>query len=279
MTSPMYSSGVSTSTAKTGSSSVGSALGMRRLERHRAGDLERYLGRVDVVVGAEGQRRLDVDDGVAGDRARLHRLADALVDRLDVLLRDHAAGDLVVELVALAGVRLERDHGVAVLAAAAGLAHELALHLLDLLADGLAVGDLRLADVGRDAELAHEAVDDDLEVQLAHAGDDDLAGLVVGAHAEGRDPPRRGARAPAASLSWSAFVLGSTARPMTGSGNVIDSSRIWCDSSHSVCPVVTCLRPTAAAISPAPTDSRSSRLLACIWRMRPTRSLRPVAGL
>ena len=138
------------------------------------------------MVGAEGQRRLDVHDGVAGDRARLHRLADALVDRLDVLLRDHAAGDLVVELVALAGVRLERDDGVAVLAAAAGLAHELALDLLDLLAHGLAVGDLRLADVRRDAELAHEAVDDDLEVQLAHAGDDDLAGLVVGAHAERR---------------------------------------------------------------------------------------------
>ena len=31
------------------------------------------------------------------------------------------------------------------------------------------VGDLRLADAGFDAELALEAVDDDLEVQLAHA--------------------------------------------------------------------------------------------------------------
>jgi hypothetical protein len=68
---------------------------------------------------------------------------------------------------------------------AAGLAHELAF-LLDRLADGLAVGDLRLADVGLDVELALHAVDEDLQVQLAHAGDDGLAGLFVGAHAEGR---------------------------------------------------------------------------------------------
>src|SRR5438477_182223 len=31
-----------------------------------------------------------------------------------------------------------------------------------------------------------EAVDDDLEVELAHAGDQRLAGLLVGGHAEGR---------------------------------------------------------------------------------------------
>ena len=74
---------------------------------------------------------------------------------------------------------------MAVLAAAAGLAHELAF-LLDLGADRLAVGDLRLADVRLDLELALHAVDDDLEVQLAHAGDDRLAGLLVGADAERR---------------------------------------------------------------------------------------------
>ena len=74
---------------------------------------------------------------------------------------------------------------MAVLAAAAGLADELAF-LLDLAADGLAVGDLRLADVGLDLELALHAVDDDLQVQLAHAGDDGLAGLLVGADAERR---------------------------------------------------------------------------------------------
>ncbi len=53
-------------------------------------------------------------------------------------------------------------------------------------ADGLAVSHLRLADVGFDLELALHAVDDDLEVQLAHAGDDGLAGFLVGVHAERR---------------------------------------------------------------------------------------------
>ena len=53
-------------------------------------------------------------------------------------------------------------------------------------ADRLAVGDLRLADVGGDLELAHHAVDEHVEVQLAHAGDERLARLRVGLDAEGR---------------------------------------------------------------------------------------------
>ena len=58
--------------------------------------------------------------------------------------------------------------------------------LLDLLGDRLAVSDLRLADVGLDLELAAHTVDQHLEVQLAHAGDDRLTGLLVGANLEGR---------------------------------------------------------------------------------------------
>ena len=52
---------------------------------------------------------------------------------------------------------------------AAGLADVALLDLLDRLGDRLAVGDLRLADVGGDRELAHHAVDEHVEVQLAHA--------------------------------------------------------------------------------------------------------------
>ena len=75
---------------------------------------------------------------------------------------------------------------MAVLALAARLADELALDLVDALADGLAVRDLRTADIRVDLELAHHAVDEDLEVQLAHAGDDRLPGLLIGVHAERR---------------------------------------------------------------------------------------------
>ena len=61
-------------------------------------------------------------------------------------------------------------------------------------------------------------------MELAHAGDQRLAGLLVGPHAEGRVLLGRGAASACASLSWSAFVFGSIATAMTGSGNVIDSS-------------------------------------------------------
>ena len=74
------------------------------------------------------------------------------------------------------------------------------------------------------------------------------------------------------SLSWSALVLGSTATWMTGSGKVSASSTIGWAGSHSVSPVVVCLRPTAATMSPAKQASLSSRWLACIWRSRPIRS-------
>ena len=56
----------------------------------------------------------------------------------------------------------------------------------DGLADGLAVGDLRLALVALNLELAAHTVDDDVELELAHAGDQGLAGLFVGRDLEGR---------------------------------------------------------------------------------------------
>ena len=52
-------------------------------------------------------------------------------------------------------------------------------------------------------------------------------------------------------FSWSAFVFGSMESVMTGSGKSIDSSTTGFFSSHSVSPVLTCLMPTAAAMSPA----------------------------
>ena len=72
-----------------------------------------------------------------------------------------------------------------VLAAAAGLLDVLVL-ALDLLGERFAVGDLRGAHVARHVELALEAVHDDFEVELAHAGDDRLGGLLVERDDEGR---------------------------------------------------------------------------------------------
>ena len=56
------------------------------------------------MVGAVEQRHLDVDQRVAGQHAELHGLLAAGVDRRDVLPRDAATGDLVLELVAAVAV-------------------------------------------------------------------------------------------------------------------------------------------------------------------------------
>src|SRR4051794_14150974 len=156
------------------------------LNRHRRGDLECHLRRVDLVVRAVEDRRPDVDHRVAGVDPRLEALADALVDRPHVFLGDRAADDLVDELVPGALVeRLEVEDDVAVLALATGLANEATI-ALGRTPDRLAVGDLWLADVRGDAEFADHPVDEDVEVELTHPGDQRLAGLRVGV-----DPERR----------------------------------------------------------------------------------------
>ena len=201
-----------------------------------------------------------------------------MVDRGDVLARDVAAGDLVDELVAAAEARgLEVDVQVRELAVAAGLPGELHLDLVHGLADRLAVGHLGLADVRVDVELAPEAVHDDVEVQLAHARDDGLPGLVVelhtnvGSSSESFQQPRAelvlvgfrlrldrdrdDRRREADGLEHDGVARG---RERVAGGRVLQAYH-----GHDV--------PVNAA-------SRSSRWSACIWRMRPMRSLRPFVG-
>ena len=140
------------------------------------------------MEGAVEQRHLDVHQRITGQHAVLHGVLGAGVHRRDVLTRDTATGDLVLELVGrtvLAGERFEVDEHLRELARATRLLLVGELDLLDLAADGLAVGHLRLADVGLDLELALHPVHEDVQVQLAHAADDGLAGLLVQVHLEG----------------------------------------------------------------------------------------------
>jgi len=106
---------------------------------------------------------------------------------------------------------------VAVLAATARLLDELALDL-DQLPDRLAVGHLRRADIGFDAELALHPVDEDLEVELAHSRDDRLSRFLVRTDAERRIFLRRRLSAMPI-FSWSALVFGSTATWITARGD------------------------------------------------------------
>ena len=94
--------------------------------------------------------------------------------------------DVIDEFVARTRrLRVEIDLRVTVLAAAAGLANVFAFRL-GVLADGLAIRHLRLADIGLDFVLAHHAVDDDFQMQLAHAADDGLPAVGIGVNFESR---------------------------------------------------------------------------------------------
>ena len=134
------------------------------------------------MVGAVKQRGLDVNHRIAGENAGLHGVFDTRVDRGNVLARDAATGDLVLKHVLFLGVGrkgFKGDNDTRELTGTTGLLLVRVLVLLDLLADGLAVGNHRVTHVGLDLELATHTVDDDVEVELTHTTDDGLAGLGV----------------------------------------------------------------------------------------------------
>ena len=128
----------------------------------------------------------DIDDREAGDDAVGQGFANAFFNRGDEFLRNDTADDLVVEDIAFApDFRTDDENAVTVLTAAAGLTDVFTLSL-DFAGDGLAVGNLGGAGGGVNLELAAEPLDQNLEVELAHAGDDGLAGFVVSPDLEGR---------------------------------------------------------------------------------------------
>src|SRR5205085_10019328 len=143
-------------------------------ESHRAGDLESHFRRVNFVIAAVMQRRLHVNHLIAREHTAFERFLDALLDWLDVFAWNHAADDGIDEFKTDARLgRLDLHFGMAVLAATAGLAHELA-NALRGSGDRLAVSHLRATHIGINAEFALETVHNDFKMQLAHAADDRL---------------------------------------------------------------------------------------------------------
>ncbi len=139
------------------------------------------------MVSTIEQGNLDVLDRVASEDTELHRLLNTGINRGDVLLGDTATGNGVDKLIAEPGLfRLDRDDDAGELPGTAGLLLVCVLVLLDRLAQGFAVGDLRLADICFDVELALHTVDEDIQVELAHTGNNGLTGFLVSVDAEGR---------------------------------------------------------------------------------------------
>ena len=140
---------------------------------------------------------------------------------------------------------------------------------------GLAVHDLRLAGACQHAVLALHPVDDDLEVKLAHAADQGLAGVGVFLDVERGVFLDHLAEREVEPLLRGRVVGFDRLREHSLVGvDPLEQDRRF--GSHTVSPVVASLRPAAATISPATALSSRSRLLAWIRNSRATRSLRLV---
>ena len=144
------------------------------------------FARVDIVVATVVKRRLDVNHWIAGDNTAVQRFADTFLHRRAILLRNHAALDFVDKFETFARlVRLKSHPNVTVLTAAAGLFGVLTLHFGSA-ANGFAESNLRLADVSFDVKFALHTVNQNFQVQLAHAAHNRLTSLFVGVNAESR---------------------------------------------------------------------------------------------
>ena len=137
------------------------------------------------MVGAVVEAHLEVHHRVACDVASGCRFLNALVHCGDVLLRNGTTHDGVLEDIAGApGQALHLDPAVTELAAATGLFLVTALDL-HLALDRLAVGNLGCLEDNVHLEAALCALDCKLDVQLAHAGEQDVARLLVVLKLEG----------------------------------------------------------------------------------------------
>ena len=184
MMAPANSSGTVISTDMTGSSKrrLGNFHGF--LEGDASGHLERQVVRIDVVVRTVVEDDPEIDHREAGQVAAPGGVANAFFDGRNEVLRNGAAEDVVDELeLAAARQRLHLDLAVAVLAVAAGLLLVAALHV-GLAADGLAVRDLGRLQVDLGVIALLELRDDDFNVLLPGAGDQEFLGLRIAEEAQ-----------------------------------------------------------------------------------------------
>ena len=122
---------------------------------------------------------LEIHDRKSGNHTVVRGFHDAFADCRDVFARDDTANDFVQKFPALAPLlRLEPQPNMPVLPAAASLADVFTLNLHGLF-ECFLIRHLRGSDICLDFELAFHTIHDDLEVQLAHTGNDGLASLLI----------------------------------------------------------------------------------------------------
>ncbi len=138
------------------------------------------------MVRAEIHRDLYIHYRVSRQRACLHGFDNSLFHGRDILSWNDPAHDAIDELEALSAfLGLHSEPAIAELAVTACLLFVFALHL-GAGGDGLLVGDLGCLQVHLHPIPSLEPVHCDLDVELAKAGQDKLAGLFVPEHLEYR---------------------------------------------------------------------------------------------
>ena len=148
--------------------------------------MEGKLGRVDVVIGAIIKSRLDVKHWIASDNTAFESFFGTFHNWFTIFERNDAAFNLINKLEAFTWlVWLKLNPDVAILTATAGLLDVFTLSFGSA-ADGFAIGYLWLASVSFNVKFTLEAVDNDIEMELAHARNNGLAGFFVGMNTEGR---------------------------------------------------------------------------------------------
>ena len=138
------------------------------------------------MVATINDRNLHIDHFETGQHTALNGFQNSLLHCGNVFTGNHAAHNLVFHLHTTAPFGgLDRDGGVAVLTATTGLFLEESA-TFGTGGNGLAIGDLRGTRLRLHLKLTHQAVPNNLEVQLTHAGHECLAGFFIGVAFESR---------------------------------------------------------------------------------------------
>ncbi len=131
------------------------------------------------------QCNLYIDYGIACKHTGLHSALNTCVNRSDVFLRNSTADDVVYKFVALVNIRLNVNLNMTVLTFTAGLTRILRVRGRGL-ANGFAVSNLRLTNIGFHLKFTKQTVNDNLQMELAHTGDNGLTGFFIGVAFKGR---------------------------------------------------------------------------------------------
>lgn len=137
------------------------------------------------MIRTEGQRGFEIHHRITRQHATVQRFTNPLLHRRNKLARHHTAlGGIFKGKTGACRLRFQRQHHVTILTFTARLAYKLAFHIVHRFTDGFAIGDLWPINVGFHAEFTLHAINDDLQMQLAHAGDNRLPRFFIGVQAE-----------------------------------------------------------------------------------------------